>query len=62
QKKVPIGCTVVPVLLALDQTYLTNFFGDKKLWRLYISIGNIKSTIRNKMTINAWIPIALLPI
>ncbi|KAF8432912.1 hypothetical protein BGX38DRAFT_1224166 [Terfezia claveryi] len=62
QKQVPIGCTVVPVLLASDQTHLTNFSGDKKLWPLYMSIGNIKSTIRNKPTMNAWIPIALLPI
>ena len=27
-----------------------------------MSIGNIKSTLRNKPTMNAWIPIALLPI
>ena len=27
-----------------------------------MSIGNIKSTVRNKPTMNAWIPIALLPI
>jgi len=25
-------------------------------------IGNIKSTVHNKPTMNAWIPIALLPI
>ncbi|KAF8458588.1 hypothetical protein BGX38DRAFT_1085046, partial [Terfezia claveryi] len=53
QMQVPIGYTVVLVLLASDQTHLTNFFGDKKLWLLYISIGNIKSTIRNKLTMNA---------
>ncbi|KAF8431494.1 hypothetical protein BGX38DRAFT_1083830, partial [Terfezia claveryi] len=53
QKQVPIGCMVVPVLLASDQTHLTNFSGDKKLWPLYMSIGNIKSTIRNKPTMNA---------
>ncbi|KAF8425423.1 hypothetical protein BGX38DRAFT_1081430, partial [Terfezia claveryi] len=53
QKQVPTGCMVVPVLLASDQTHLTNFSGDKKLWPLYMSIGNIKSTIRNKPTMNA---------
>ncbi|KAF8435611.1 hypothetical protein BGX38DRAFT_1078264, partial [Terfezia claveryi] len=62
QKQVPVDFTLVPVLLALDQTHLTNFSRDKKLWVLYINIGNIKSTIHNKLTINVWIPIALLPI
>src|SRR5437868_13301746 len=52
---------LVPVLLASDQTHLTNFSGDKKLWPLYMSIGNIDSTVRNKPTMNAWIPLALLP-
>jgi len=32
------------------------------LWPIYIRIGNIASTIKNKPTINAWIPLALLPI
>ncbi|KAF8427073.1 hypothetical protein EV426DRAFT_506455, partial [Tirmania nivea] len=57
-----VGSTLLPVLLASDQMHLTNFSGDKKLWPLYMSIGNIKSTVRNKPTMNAWIPIALLPI
>jgi len=41
---------------------LTNFSGDKKLWPIYVSIGNIKSDIRNKPSAHAWIPFALLPI
>ncbi|KAF8436737.1 hypothetical protein BGX38DRAFT_1075436, partial [Terfezia claveryi] len=61
-KLIPVRSTLVPVLLASDQTHFTNFSRDKKLWPLYMSIGNIKSTIYNKPTINAWIPIALLPI
>ncbi|KAF8414436.1 hypothetical protein EV426DRAFT_579176 [Tirmania nivea] len=59
---IPVGSMLIPVLLASDQTHLTNYSGDKKLWPLYMSIGNIKSTIRNKPTMNAWIPIALLPV
>jgi len=59
---IPIGWTLVPILLASDQTHLTNFSGDKKLWPIYISIGNIASTMRNQPTINAWILLALLPI
>ncbi|KAF8428986.1 hypothetical protein EV426DRAFT_542969 [Tirmania nivea] len=62
QSNIPVGSTLIPVLLASDQIHLTNFSGDKKLWPLYMSIGNIKSTVRNKPTMNAWIPIAPLPV
>ncbi|KAF8430917.1 hypothetical protein BGX38DRAFT_1077355, partial [Terfezia claveryi] len=58
----PDGGTLVPILLASDETHLTNFSGDKKLWPVYMSIGNIRSSIRNTHTMHAWIPIALLPI
>jgi len=62
QTQIPVGSTLVPVLLASDQTHLTNFSGDKKLWPVYMSIRNIQATVLNKPIMNAWIPIALLPI
>ncbi|KAF8416585.1 hypothetical protein EV426DRAFT_509221, partial [Tirmania nivea] len=49
----PIGATLVPVLFASDATHLTNFSGDSKVWPLYMSIGNIKSSIRNQPTSHA---------
>ena len=58
----PGGSTLVPILLTSDQTCLTNFAGDKTLWPLYMSIGNISSQIRNKPASQAWILISLLPI
>ena len=58
----PVGSTLIPVLLSSDQTFLTNFSGDKKLWPLFMSIGNIRSYIRNKPTEQAWILIGLLPV
>ncbi|KAF8473800.1 hypothetical protein BDZ91DRAFT_845281 [Kalaharituber pfeilii] len=62
QLTLPIGSTLVPILLASDVTHLTNFSGGKKLWPLYLSIGNITSRVRNMPSMNAWIPLALLPI
>ena len=59
---IPVGYTLILVLVASDQTHLTNYSGDKKLWPVYISIGNIHSTIWNKSSMNAWIPLAFLPI
>jgi len=57
----PVGETLVPMLFASDATYLTNFSGDGKVWPLYMSIGNIKSSVRNRPTFYAWVSVALLP-
>ena len=62
QGLLPDGGTFVPILLASDETHLTNFSGDKKLWPVFMSIGNILSSIQNTPTMHAWIPIAFLPI
>jgi len=57
----PIGSTLVLILFTSDTTHLTNFSGDGKVWPLYMSIGNIRSSIRNKPTSHACIPVAILP-
>ncbi|KAF8435255.1 hypothetical protein BGX38DRAFT_1075143, partial [Terfezia claveryi] len=62
QLSLPERGTLVPILLASDQTHLTNFSGDKKLWPVYMSIGNIRSSIRNTPTMHSWILIVFLPI
>jgi len=56
----PVGSTLVPVLFASDTTHLTNFSSDGKVWSLYMSIGNIRSSIRNKPTSHTWVPVAIL--
>src|SRR5205085_5238838 len=62
QKTLPEGATIVPIICASDTTHLTNFSGDKKAWPIYITIGNIKSTTRNKPLSMALILLALLPV
>ena len=57
----PIGSTLVLVLFASDAMYLTNFSGHSKVWPLYMTIGNIKSSILNKPTSHTWVPVAILP-
>jgi hypothetical protein len=56
-----VGSALIPVLLASDSTHLTQFAGDKHAWPLYMSIGNIHSSIRNKPVNNAWKLIAYIP-
>ena len=58
----PIGATIISIILASDQTHLTNFSGDKKLWPIYMTVGNIYSSIRNRPSYHVWLPIAFLPI
>ncbi|KAF8425788.1 hypothetical protein BGX38DRAFT_1106890 [Terfezia claveryi] len=62
QLTLPVGSTLIPVILTSDQTFLTNFSGDEKLWLLFMSITNIPSYIRYKPTTQAWMLIALLPV
>ena len=57
----PIGSTLVLVLFTSDATHLTNFSGDGKVWPSYMSIGNIRSSIRNKPISHAWVPVAIWP-
>jgi len=58
----PVGSTLVPVIFASDATHLTNFSGDGKLWPIYMSIGNIPSSIRQKPNQRAWVLVVLLPV
>ena len=60
--QLPIGSTLVSVLFASDATHLTNYSGDSKVWPLYMSIGNIRSSTRIKPSNQAWVPVALLPV
>ncbi|RPB06760.1 hypothetical protein P167DRAFT_496965, partial [Morchella conica CCBAS932] len=62
QNTLPEGSTVVPIICASDGTHLTNFSGDKKAWPIYLTIGNIKSSVRSKPTGHSLILLVLLPV
>jgi hypothetical protein len=61
QTTLPPGAALIPVILASDSTSLTVFSGNKEAWPLYLSIGNIRSDIRNKPSNGAWVLIAYIP-
>jgi hypothetical protein len=48
--------------LGSDKAHLTVLSGNKKAWPVYLSIGNIKSRVRNKLNSGAWVTIAHIPI
>ncbi|KAI5845805.1 hypothetical protein DFP73DRAFT_593977 [Morchella snyderi] len=62
QEKLPPGATIVPFICSSDITHLTNFFGDKKSWPIYLKIGNIPGKIRSKPSNKAHLLLPLLPI
>jgi len=53
---------VVPIIGMSDQTNLTKFSGDKKAGPVYMTIGYLPSTIRNRLGSMAILLLGLLPI
>lgn len=58
----PEGAALLPVILYSDKTRLTVIAGDKQAWPVYITLGNFKKSIRNRLSSNTWTPIAYIPI
>jgi len=45
-----------------DQTHLSNLSGDKKAWPVYLTLGNLPATRRNRPGSFAVLLLALLPV
>ncbi|KAF9512253.1 hypothetical protein BS47DRAFT_1265585, partial [Hydnum rufescens UP504] len=59
--KLPKGATLQAIIIASDETHLTNFSGDKSMHAVYITLGNIHSNIWQKPTFGACMLLAKLP-
>lgn len=62
QKKLPLGATVAPVIIATDKTQLTQFSGSKQAYSVYLTLGNIPRAIQRKPSKQACILIAYLSV
>lgn len=62
QESLPEGSFLIPVFLGSDETFQTNYSGDKNIWPLHVSVGNIPTKYRNTLLHAAWRLLALLPI
>jgi len=56
------GASVVPIIGMSDQTNLSNFCGEKKAWPVYMTIGNLPLTIRNRPESREILLLGLFPI
>ncbi|KAG8832778.1 hypothetical protein FRC17_000651 [Serendipita sp. 399] len=61
QESLPTGATLIPIILGSDKTHLTQLGGNKHAWPVYLTIGNIQSQTRNKLSNRTWIPVAYIP-
>ncbi|KAG1802059.1 uncharacterized protein HD556DRAFT_1493884 [Suillus plorans] len=61
QDKLPIGATIVPIILTSDKTPVTRHTGSLEMHPTFLTIGNIHSEIRMKATSHAWECVAYIP-
>jgi hypothetical protein len=57
-----LGDTLVHLILVSDRTHLLNFARDNKQWPVYMTIGNLSSTIHQVLSTHTIVMVALLHI
>ena len=60
QGQLPEVDTIIPTIFGFDKAYLTNFSGDKSIWPLHMTIGNILKYLHRGRSTRAWICNGLL--
>jgi hypothetical protein len=61
QDQLPVGATIVPIILASDKTPVTRHTGGLEMHLVFMTIGNIQSDVRMQATSHAWRCVAFIP-
>ena len=56
------GANIVPLICGSEETQLTDFSSDKRAWPINLTIGNVQSSIQNKLSYLVRIVLAFLPV
>ncbi|KIY61057.1 hypothetical protein CYLTODRAFT_315729, partial [Cylindrobasidium torrendii FP15055 ss-10] len=62
QRLLPKGHTVGALIFSTDKTQLTQFSGSRQAYPVYLTLGNIPSSLRRKPSEQACILVAYLPV
>lgn len=62
QEELAADATIIPVLLASDKTIMTQHRGDRAMWPIYLSIGNLDGEVRRSQKLPGSILIGLIPV
>ncbi|TDL13733.1 hypothetical protein BD410DRAFT_689147, partial [Rickenella mellea] len=60
--QLPVGSTLVPVIVGSDKTHLTNCSGAQACHVAVMSCANISKSIRTKASAHAFEPVAYIPL
>jgi len=62
QDQLPVGASIVPIIVASDKTPVTGHTGGLEMHPVFVSIGNIQSDVRMQATSHAWQCVAFVPV
>jgi hypothetical protein len=62
QDQLPVGATLVPIIIASDKTPVTCHTGGLEMHPVFVTIGNIQSDVRMQATSHAWQCVAFIPV